>query len=461
MYLPSSVPAKLTSNEVFDTLQMFEEHHLDIRTITLGVNLLDCASSSVQETCERVIRKLLRVGRDLVPTVTQVAQDLGIPIINKRISCTPISLVGASAGPASFVPLALAMDKAAAELGVDFIAGFSAPVHRGLTPSDRALLDSLPEALNRTERVCSSISLASTRAGINMDAVAHMGQRILDIANLHPEREGLACCRLVVFCNQPEDNPFVAGAMHGTGEADVVIHVGVSGPGVVKAALNKAPQASLNELADIIKLAAFKITRLGEMAGREVARRMGYPMGIVDLSLAPTPARGDSVGEILQVMGLEHCGVHGSTAALAMLNDAVKKGGAMASSQVGGLSGAFIPLSEDAAMADAASVGALTIDKLEAMTCVCSVGLDMVAVPGDTPAETLAAIIADEMAIGMINGKTTAVRIIPVPGKKAGELVNFGGLLGSGPIIPVNRFSSAGFIRRGGNIPAPLQSLRN
>ncbi len=453
--------AKLTSNEVFDTLQMFEEHHLDIRTITLGVNLLDCASSSVQETCERVVRKLLRVGRNLVPTVNEVARDLGIPIINKRISCTPISMVGASAGPACFVPLALAMDKAAAELGVDFIAGFSAPVHRGLTPADRALLDSLPEALNRTERVCSSISLASTRAGINMDAVAHMGQRILDIAHMHPEREGLACCRLVVFCNQPEDNPFVAGAMHGPGEADVVIHVGVSGPGVVKAALSKAPHATLNELADIIKLASFKITRLGEMAGREAARRLGYPMGIVDLSLAPTPARGDSVGEILQVMGLEHCGVHGSTAALAMLNDAVKKGGAMASSQVGGLSGAFIPLSEDAAMADAAAVGALTIDKLEAMTCVCSVGLDMVAVPGDTPAETLAAIIADEMAIGMINGKTTAVRIIPVPGKKAGELVNFGGLLGSGPIIPVNRFSSAGFIRRGGNIPAPLQSLRN
>ena len=456
-----NLPAKLTSNEVFDTLQMFEEHHLDIRTVTLGVNLLDCASPSVQETCERVVRKLLRVGRDLVPTVTAVSQELGIPIINKRISCTPISMVGASAGPACFVPLALAMDRAAAELGVDFIAGFSAPVHRGMTPADRALIESLPEVLNRTERVCSSISLASTRAGINMDAVSRMGQIILDIANMHPEREGLACCRLVVFCNQPEDNPFVAGAMHGPGEADVVIHVGVSGPGVVKAALAKAPQASLNELADIIKLASFKITRLGEMAGREAARRLGYPMGIVDLSLAPTPARGDSVGEILQVMGLEHCGVHGSTAALAMLNDAVKKGGAMASSQVGGLSGAFIPLSEDAAMADAAALGALTIDKLEAMTCVCSVGLDMVAVPGDTPAETLAAIIADEMAIGMINGKTTAVRIIPVPGKKAGEVVNFGGLLGSGPIIPVNRFSSAGFIRRGGNIPAPIQSLRN
>jgi len=457
----SSSHGLLSAHEIFETLQMFEEHHLDIRTITLGVNLLDCASSSVNETCERVVRKLLRVGEKLVPTVAEVGRDLGVPIINKRISVTPISLVGAAAGPGSYVPLALALDKVAAQLGVDFIAGFSAPVHRGATPGDMALINSLPEALNRTERVCSSISLASTRAGINMDAVAHMGKIIKDIANLRPETAGLPCCRLVVFCNQPEDNPFVAGAMHGPGEADVVIHVGVSGPGVVKAALERAPHAKLNELSDIIKLAAFKITRLGEMAGREVARRLGYPMGIVDLSLAPTPARGDSVAEIMQVMGLEYCGVHGSTAALAMLNDAVKKGGAMASSQVGGLSGAFIPLSEDAAMADAARVGALTIDKLEAMTCVCSVGLDMVAVPGDTPAETLAAIIADEMAIGMINGKTTAVRIIPVPGKKAGELVNFGGLLGSAPIIPVNPFSSAKFIQRGGNIPAPLQSLRN
>lgn len=451
----------LTSHEIFETLQMFEEHHLDIRTITLGVNLLDCASSSVEETCQKVVRKLLRVGRQLVPTVNEVARDLGIPIVNKRISVTPISLVGAAAGPKCFVPLALSMDKAAQELGVDFIAGFSAPVHRGISPSDRALLDSLPEALNRTERVCSSISLASTRAGINMDAVADMGRIILDIAGRQPHLDGLPCCRLVVFCNQPEDNPFVAGAMHGPGEADVVIHVGVSGPGVVKAAVERAPGATLHELADIIKVAAFKITRLGEMAGREVARRLGYPLGIVDLSLAPTPARGDSVAEILQVMGLEYCGVHGSTAALAMLNDAVKKGGAMASGAVGGLSGAFIPLSEDAAMVDAAKAGALGLDKLEAMTCVCSVGLDMVAVPGDTPAETLSAIIADEMAIGMINGKTTAVRIIPVPGKRAGDFVNFGGLLGSAPIIPVNRFSSAKFIARGGNIPAPLQSLRN
>jgi len=452
---------RLSAYEVFETLQMFEEQHLDIRTITLGVSLLDCASSSTSETCQRVIRKLLRVGQHLVPTVTEVSRDLGIPIINKRISVTPISLVGAAAGPDSYVALALALDRAAQELGVDFIAGFSAPVHGGTSPADQALLESLPEALNRTQRVCSSISLASTRTGINMDAVARMGHLIQDIAQRQPHLEGLPCCRLVVFCNQPEDNPFVAGAMHGPGEADVVIHVGVSGPGVVKAALQHAPEANLQEISDLIKKAAFKITRLGEMAGREVARRLGYPMGIVDLSLAPTPARGDSVAEILQVMGLEYCGVHGSTAALAMLNDAVKKGGAMASSRVGGLSGAFIPLSEDAAMVDAARIGALTLDKLEAMTCVCSVGLDMIAVPGNTPAATLSAIIADEMAIGMINGKTTAVRIIPVPGKGPGDFVSFGGLLGEAPIIPVNPHSSARFIARGGNIPAPIQSLRN
>jgi len=452
---------QLTAQEIFETLKMFEEQHLDIRTITLGVNLLDCASPSIEETCRAVVKKLLRVGQNLVPVVNEVAQDLGIPIVNKRISVTPISLVGAAAGVDSFVPLAMALDKAAAALGVDFIAGFSAPVHRAMTPADKALLLSLPEALNRTERVCSSISLASTRAGINMDAVTLMGKILLDTAHRQPHLDGLPCCRLVVFCNQPEDNPFVAGAMHGPGEADGVIHVGVSGPGVVKAALEKAPGANLQELADLIKVAAFKITRLGEMAGREVARRLGYPLGIVDLSLAPTPARGDSVAEILQVMGLEYCGAHGSTAALAMLNDAVKKGGAMASGAVGGLSGAFIPLSEDAAMVDAAKAGVLSLDKLEAMTCVCSVGLDMVAVPGDVAAETLSAIIADEMAIGMINGKTTAVRIIPVPGKKAGDFVHFGGLLGAAPILPVNPSCSKKFIARGGNIPAPLQSLRN
>ena len=355
----------------------------------------------------------------------------------------------------------MTLDKVAAELGVDFIAGFSAPVHKGYSNSDRVLLRDLPEALGRTQRVCSSISLASTRSGINMDAVLEMGHLIHETAHRRPELNGGPCCRLVVFCNQPEDNPFVAGAMHGVGEPDVVIHVGVSGPGVVRAAVERLPNANLGDLAEAIKIASFKITRLGEMAGREAARRRGLPFGIVDLSLAPTPARGDSVAEILQAMGLEQCGTHGSTAALAMLNDAVKKGGAMASSHVGGLSGAFIPVTEDAAMADAARKGAISLDKLEAMSCVCSVGLDMVAVPGDTPPETLAGIIADEMAIGMINSKTTAVRIIPVPGKKAGEWVEFGGLLGSGPIMAVNPCSSAGFVRRGGWLPAPIQSLRN
>jgi uncharacterized protein (UPF0210 family) len=452
---------KLSSSEIFETLQMFEEDHLDIRTITLGVNLLDCAGGSMQTTCERIVRKLMRVGQRLVPTVEAVAEEYGIPIINKRISVTPISLVGAGTEASSYVPLALTLDKCAAELGVDFIAGFSAPVHKGYANSDRTLLASLPEALNRTERVCSSISLASTRSGINMDAVLEMGHLIRKTAHMHPERNGGPCCRLVVFCNQPEDNPFVAGAMHGVGEPDVVIHVGVSGPGVVRAAVEALPRASLGELSEAIKIASFKITRLGEMAGREVARRLGLPFGIVDLSLAPTPARGDSVAEILQAMGLEECGTHGSTAALAMLNDAVKKGGAMASSHVGGLSGAFIPLTEDAAMADSAVKGAISLDKLEAMSCVCSVGLDMIAVPGDTPAETLAGIIADEMAIGMINSKTTAVRIIPVPGKKAGDWVEFGGLLGSGPVVAVNPFSSAGFVGRGGWVPAPIQSLRN
>lgn len=452
---------KLSAAEIFETLQMFEEDHLDIRTITLGVNLLDCAGGSMRATCERVVRKLMRVGQQLVPTVEAVADEFGIPIINKRISVTPISLVGAGTESNSYVALALTLDKVAAELGVDFIAGFSAPVHKGYSNSDRILLASLPDALNQTERVCSSVSLASTRSGINMDAVLEMGHLILRTAHMHPERNGGPCCRLVVFCNQPEDNPFVAGAMHGVGEPDVVIHVGVSGPGVVRAAVEKQPRANLGELSEVIKIASFKITRLGEMAGREVARRLGLPFGIVDLSLAPTPARGDSVAEILQAMGLEECGTHGSTAALAMLNDAVKKGGAMASSHVGGLSGAFIPLTEDAAMADAAAKGAISLDKLEAMSCVCSVGLDMIAVPGDTPAETLAGIIADEMAIGMINSKTTAVRIIPVPGKKAGDWVEFGGLLGSGPVVALNRFSSAGFVGRGGWVPAPIQSLRN
>ncbi len=451
----------LDADEVFDTLQMIEEQHLDIRTITLGVNLHDCAATDLKQTCERVVRKLLTKAQNLVPTVESVAADYGIPIVNKRLSTSPISLIGAASGARSYVPLAQALDRAAAELGIDFIGGFSAPVHKGYTPSDLVLLESIPEALSTTDRVCSSISVASTRAGINMDAVRDMGRIIRDTAHLRPELQGLPCCKLVVFCNQPEDNPFVAGALHGQGEPDAVINVGISGPGVVKAAIDRHPGASLCELAEVIKQAAFKITRMGELAGREVSRRLGVPFGIVDLSLAPTPARGDSVGEVLEAMGLERIGTHGSTAALALLNDAVKKGGIMASSRVGGLSGAFIPLSEDAIMAQAAELGALSLDKLEAMTAVCSVGLDMVMVPGDTSAETLSGILADEMAIGMINSKTTAVRIIPVPGKGPGEWVDYGGLLGSAPIIPVNRFSSAAFVRRGGRIPAPLQSFNN
>lgn len=451
----------LTPLEIFDTLAMFEEQHLDIRTVTLGISLADCAGGSMKATCDRVLRKLLREGSKLGPTVEAVSADLGIPIVNKRIATSPISWLAACCEADSYVPLALTLDKAAEALGIDFIGGYSAQVHKGFTPSDLRLLESLPEALTRTSRVCASISLATSKAGINMDAVLKMGRIIYDTAHLDAAQLGLPCCRLVVFCNQPEDNPFVAGAMHGPGEHDLVINVGVSGPGVVRAAIERLPNADLEDLANAIKVASFKITRLGETAGKEVARRLNLPFGVVDLSLAPTPARGDSVAEVLQSMGLEYCGCHGSTAALAMLNDAVKKGGAMATSHVGGLSGAFIPLSEDAAMAEAAERGALTLDKLEAMTCVCSVGLDMVAVPGATSPDTLSAIIADEMAIGMINNKTTAVRIIPVPGKKAGEWVDYGGLLGSAPIIAVNPFDSSKFVRRAGRIPAPIMSLRN
>ncbi len=451
----------LSASEILETLAMIEEQHLDIRTVTMGVNLLDCCSDSLKTTCERVVRKLLVSGQKLVETAEAVSQDYGIPIVNKRLSVTPIALVAAATGADSYVPLALALDKAAAELGVDYLGGFTAQVHKGISPADRVLLDSLPEALDRTERVCASISAASTKAGINLEALVIMGQVIHDLAHRSPQLGGLNCGKLVVFCNQPEDNPFIAGAMHGTGEPDVEIHVGVSGPGVVKSVVDRLPDAPLHELAEAIKQTAFKITRMGELAGREVSRRLGVPFGIVDLSLAPTPTRGDSVAEVLESMGLEKCGTHGTTAALALLNDAVKRGGAMASSRVGGLSGAFIPLSEDSEMARSAELGALSLDKLEAMTSVCSVGLDMVAVPGDTSPETLTAIMADEMAIGMVNSKTTAARLIPVPGKKAGEWVDFGGLLGAAPVIDVNRFSAAKFVRRGGRIPAPIQSLKN
>ena len=452
----------LAADEVLDTLRMIESEHLDIRTVTLGISLQDCAAQTMRSACERVIRKILTVGKDLVSCVEQVSEEFGIPIVNKRVAVSPISYVGAATGESSYVPLARAIDRAAAEVGVDYIGGFSALVHKGFKDSDRVLFDSIPEALNCTERVCSSVSLASTRAGINMDAVQRFGQIVREAAFMRPELDGLPCARLVGFCNMPEDNPFVAGALHGLGEAETIINVGISGPGVVRAAIHRlGPDADLGEVAEAVKRTAFKITRMGELVGREVSRRLGVGFGILDLSLAPTPARGDSVAEVLEAMGLERCGTHGTTAALALLNDAVKKGGSMASSYVGGLSGAFIPLSEDEEMARCAGMGALSLDKLEAMTCVCSVGLDMIAVPGDTPAETISAIVADEMAIGMINNKTTAVRLLPIPGKKAGDEISYGGLLGAAPIIPVNRFSSSAFIRRAGRIPAPLQSLTN
>lgn len=451
----------ITAQEVLETLEMIEELHLDIRTVTLSVQLHDCASESVEKTVSRTVEKLLRSAEHLVPTVEAVSGELGIPIVNKRISVSPVSRLMAPTRSRSYLPMALALDKVAKELGVDFLGGYSAPVHKGMCESDRILIEGLPEALAATERICSSISVASSKAGINMDAVLLVAKALRELAFRHPEREGLDCGRLVIFCNQVEDNPFIAGAMCGAGEPEVAINVGVSGPGVVRSVISKMPGAPLHEMAEAIKQTAFKITRAGEIAGREVGKRLGIPFGIVDLSLAPTPARGDSIAEVMQAMGLERCGAHGSTAALALLNDAVKRGGAMASSNVGGLSGAFIPVTEDAAMATAVAEGALSLNKLEAMTAVCSVGLDMVAVPGNTSVETLAAIIADEMAIGMVNNKTTAARLIPVPGKGPGEWVDYGGLLGAGPVIATTPFSADNFVRRGGRIPAPLHSLKN
>lgn len=451
----------LTAQEVLETLEMIEELHLDIRTVTLAVQLHDCAAETVEATVRRTVEKLLRSAEHLVPVVQSVSDDLGIPIINKRISTSPISRLMAASRGDNYLPMALALDRVAQELGIDFLGGYSAPVHKGMCRSDQVLIEGLPEALGSTQRVCASIAIASSKAGINMEACLMVAEAICALAHRHPEREGLDCGRLVVFCNQPEDNPFIAGAMCGPGEPEIAINIGVSGPGVVRQVISRMPDASLHELAEAIKLTAFKITRAGELVGRQVSKRLGIPFGIVDLSLAPTPARGDSIAEVLEAMGLEHCGTHGTTAALALLNDAVKRGGAMASSRVGGLSGAFIPVTEDAAMAQAVEAGALSLSKLEAMTAVCSVGLDMVALPGDVSPETLAAIIADEMAIGMVNGKTTAARLIPVPGKKAGEWVNYGGLLGSGPIMAVSPFSSQAFVCRSGRIPAPLQSLKN
>ena len=451
----------INSSEILQTVQMFNQQHLDIRTITMGISLLDCADEDMDRCCDKIYDKICSRAEKLVRTGCDIESEFGIPIVNKRISVTPIAIAGAACKSEDFVPLALTLDRAAKTCGVNFIGGYSALVQKGFTSGDRRLIASIPEALARTELVCSSVNVGSTRAGINMDAVAQMGRVIKETAHLTRDRDGLGCAKLVVFCNAVEDNPFMAGAFHGVGEPERVINVGVSGPGVVHHALQAVKGQPFDVVAETIKKTAFRITRMGQLVAQEASRRLDTPFGIVDLSLAPTPAVGDSVARILEEMGLEVCGTHGTTAALALLNDAVKKGGVMASNHVGGLSGAFIPVSEDEGMIAAAQQGALGLDKLEAMTCVCSVGLDMIAVPGDTSAETISAIIADEAAIGMVNTKTTAVRIIPAPGKTVGDTVEFGGLLGSAPVIPVHPFSSAAFIQRGGRIPAPMQSLKN
>ena len=451
----------LNQKDILQTLDMIDKRHLDIRTITMGISLLDCADRSVDVCARKIYDKICFRAEKLVKTGEDIEWEFGIPIVNKRISVTPISLVGAACDTDSYVKLAIAMDNAAKTCGVNFIGGFSALVQKGCTDSDWKLIRSIPEALMRTERVCSSVNVGSTKAGINMDAVAEMGRIIKKTAELTAANDGLGCAKLVVFANAVEDNPFMAGAFHGVGEPECVLNVGVSGPGVVHHALKGVKGQPFDVVAETIKKTAFRITRMGQIVGVEASRRLGVPFGIVDLSLAPTPAVGDSVARILEEMGLEVCGTHGTTAALAMLNDAVKKGGVMASNHVGGLSGAFIPVSEDEGMIAAAECGTLTLDKLEAMTCVCSVGLDMIAVPGDTGASTISAIIADEAAIGMVNSKTTAVRIIPAPGKVVGDRVEMGGLLGSAPVMPVHGDSAEEFIARGGRIPAPLQSLKN
>ena len=451
----------INRSEILQTIAMIDQQHLDIRTITMGISLLDCTDTDIDRSCTKVYDKICRLAGNLVRTGEDIEAEFGIPIVNKRVSVTPISLVAAGTGAQSYVPYARALDRAAHEIGVNFLGGFSALVHKGMTEADRVLIASIPEALAETELVCASVNVGSTRAGINMDAVAQMGRVIKETAHLTRDRDGLGCAKLVVFCNAVEDNPFMAGAFHGVGEADTVINVGVSGPGVVYHALQGCKGQPFDVVAETIKKTAFQITRMGQMVAAEASARLGVPFGIVDLSLAPTPAVGDSVARILEEMGLSVCGTHGTTAALALLNDAVKKGGVMASGHVGGLSGAFIPVSEDEGMIAAALDGTLTIDKLEAMTCVCSVGLDMIAVPGSTTAETISAIIADEAAVGMVNSKTTAVRIIPVEGADVGDTVEMGGLLGSAPLMPVHEASSADFIARGGRIPAPLQSLKN
>ncbi|MDO4445246.1 MAG: PFL family protein [Bacillota bacterium] len=449
--------------EVNETNQMIEQENLDVRTITLGISLLDCVDADLDEVNRKVYEKITTLAKDLVQTGEDISREYGIPIVNKRISITPMALVGGAAckTPEDFVTLAKTLDKAAKEVGVNFIGGYSALVSKGMTRADELLIRSIPQALAETERVCSSVNLGSTKTGINMDAVKLMGEIVLATAEATKENDSLGCAKLVVFCNAPDDNPFMAGAFHGVTEADAIINVGVSGPGVVKHALAQVCGENFEVLCETIKKTAFKITRVGQLVAQEASKRLGVPFGIVDLSLAPTPAIGDSVAEILEEIGLEQVGAPGTTAALAMLNDQVKKGGVMASSYVGGLSGAFIPVSEDQGMIDAVNLGALTLEKLEAMTCVCSVGLDMIAIPGDTKATTISGLIADEMAIGMVNQKTTAVRIIPVIGKGIGETVEFGGLLGYAPVMPVNTFGCDAFVNRGGRIPAPIHSFKN
>lgn len=453
----------ISINEVIETNKMISDMNLDVRTITMGISLLDCVGTDVDDTCTKIYNKITTYAKDLVSTGQEISRRYGIPIVNKRVSVTPIALVGGSVCKTTgdFVKIAKALDKAADTIGVNFIGGYSALVNKGMTPADELLIRSIPEALSSTGKVCSSINVGSTKTGIDMDAVKILGEMIKDTAELTKEADSIGCAKLVVFCNAPDDNPFMAGAFHGVTEGDCVINVGVSGPGVVKKALEKVRGENFEELCETIKKTAFKVTRVGQLVAKEASKMLGVPFGIVDLSLAPTPAVGDSVGEILEEIGLEYAGAPGTTAALALLNDQVKKGGVMASSYVGGLSGAFIPVSEDQRMIDAVSAGALTLEKLEAMTCVCSVGLDMIAIPGDTSPATISGIIADEMALGMINQKTTAVRLIPVIGKTVGDQAEFGGLLGYAPIMPVNRFACDKFVNRGGRIPAPIHSFRN
>ncbi len=451
----------INTHDIIETINMIDNENLDVRTITMGISLLSCIDDDIDKACTKIYDKICRYAQDLVKTGNDISSEYGIPIINKRIAVTPIAMVASACQTQKIVKFALALEKAARTVGVNFIGGYSALVQKGFSDGDYALIESIPEALSITDHVCASVNIGSTKAGINMDAVKIMGEVIKQTAELTADRDCIGAAKLVVFCNAPEDNPFMAGAMHGTGEPDCEINVGVSGPGAVRAALAKCGECDLSAVAETVKRTAFKITRTGQLVAQEASRRLCVPFGIVDLSLAPTPAVGDSVAHILEEMGLEQCGCCGTTAALALLNDAVKKGGVMASSHVGGLSGAFIPVTEDAGMIAAARSGCLTLNKLEAMTAVCSVGLDMINIPGDTTPEVISAIIADEAAIGMVNSKTTAVRVIPAIGKKAGDELSFGGLLGEGPVMEVNTKSPAKFINRGGRIPAPLQSLKN